>query len=164
MHKYKKEFADYIENIYTTDLIMLKEFDFSKVDYIFSTVPIVFQVPVPIVHIGLFLETNDIIKVKNVLDLSENDFLNNYYNKKLFSTNITGNSREEIIKNICKNIKKYINIPDNFYDLVMKRESLSETDFGNLVAIPHPFEIVTDETFKLVGNRFRKPCCNSASF
>lgn len=151
MHKYKKEFSDYIENIYTTDLIMLKEFDFSKVDYIFSTVPIVFQVPVPIVHIGLFLETNDIIKVKNVLDLSENDFLNNYYNKKLFSTNITGNSREEIIKNICKNIKKHINIPDNFYDLVMKRESLSETDFGNLVAIPHPFEIVTDETFVFVA-------------
>ena len=77
--------------------------------------------------------------------------LNNYYNKKLFSTNITGNSREEIIKNICKNIKKYINIPDNFYDLVMKRESLSETDFGNLVAIPHPFEIVTDETFVFVA-------------
>lgn len=151
MHKYKKEFSDYIENIYTTDLIMLKEFDFSKVDYIFSTVPIVFQVPVPIVHIGLFLETNDIIKVKNVLDLSENDFLNNYYNKRLFSTNITGNSREEIIKNICKNIKKHINIPDNFYDLVMKRESLSETDFGNLVAIPHPFEIVTDETFVFVA-------------
>ena len=151
MHKYKKEFADYIENIYTTDLIMLKEFDFSKVDYIFSTVPIVFQVPVPIVHIGLFLETNDIIKVKNVLDLSENDFLNNYYNKKLFSTNITGNSREEIIKNICKNIKKHIDIPDNFYDLVMKRESLSETDFGNLVAIPHPFEIVTNKTFVFVA-------------
>ena len=151
MHKYKKEFYDYIENIYTTDLIMLKDFDFSKVDYIFSTVPIVVQVPVPIVHIGLFLETNDIIKVKNVLDLSENDFLNNYYDKKLFSTNIEGNNREEIIKNICKNIKKYIDIPDNFYDLVMKRESLSETDFGNLVAIPHPFEIVTDKTFVFVA-------------
>lgn len=151
MHKYKKEFYDYIENIYTTDLIMLKDFDFSKVDYIFSTVPIVVQVPVPIVHIGLFLETNDIIKVKNVLDLSENDFLNNYYDKKLFSTNIEGSNREEIIKNICKNIKKYIDIPDNFYDLVMKRESLSETDFGNLVAIPHPFEIVTDETFVFVA-------------
>ena len=151
MHKYKKEFSNYIENIYTTDLIMLKEFDFSKVDYIFSTVPIVFQVPVPIVHIGLFLENNDIIKVKNVLDLSENNFLNNYYNKKLFSTNIKGNSREEIIKNICKNIKKHIDIPDNFYDLVMKRESLSETDFGNLVAIPHPFEIITDKTFVFVA-------------
>lgn len=151
MHKYKKEFYDYIENIYTTDLIMLKDFDFSKVDYIFSTVPIVVQVPVPIVHIGLFLETNDIIKVKNVLDLSENDFLNNYYDKKLFSTNIEGSNREEIIKNICKNIKKYIDIPDNFYDLVMKRESLSETDFGNLVAIPHPFEIITDETFVFVA-------------
>ena len=42
---------------------MLKDFDFSKINYIFSTVPIAFKVPVPIVQIGLFLETNDIINV-----------------------------------------------------------------------------------------------------
>lgn len=151
MYKYKKEFGEYIDNIYTTDLIMLKDFDFSKINYIFSTVPITFKVPIPIIHIGLFLETNDIINVKNVLELSENNFLNNYYNSNLFSANIKGNDREEIIKNICENIKKYIDIPDNFYDSVLKRESLSETDFGNLVAIPHPFEILTDTTFVYVA-------------
>ena len=121
MYKYKKEFGEYIDNIYTTDLIMLKDFDFSKINYIFSTVPITFKVPIPIIHIGLFLETNDIINVKNVLELSENNFLNNYYNSNLFSANIKGNDREEIIKNICENIKKYIDIPDNFYDSVLKR-------------------------------------------
>ena len=85
------------------------------------------------------------------MELSENNFLNNYYNSNLFSANIKGNDREEIIKNICENIKKYIDIPDNFYDSVLKRESLSETDFGNLVAIPHPFEILTDTTFVYVA-------------
>lgn len=151
MCKYKKEFADYIDNIYTTDLIMLKDFDFSKVNYIFSTVPINFRVPLPIVQIGLFLENSDIINVKNALELSKNDFLNDYYNKDLFSLDIKGNSRDEIIKNICINIKKYIDIPDNFYDSVMKREDLSETDFGNLVAIPHPFDILTEKTFVYVA-------------
>ena len=151
MYKYKKEFADYIDNIYTTDLIMLKDFDFSKVHYIFSTVPINFRVPLPIVQIGLFLENSDIINVKNALELSKNDFLNDYYNKELFSLDIKGNSRDEIIKNICINIKKYIDIPDNFYDSVMKREELSETDFGNLVAIPHPFDILTEKTFVYVA-------------
>ncbi|WP_297296286.1 BglG family transcription antiterminator [uncultured Brachyspira sp.] len=151
MYKYKKEFGEYIDNIYTTDLIMLKDFDFSKINYIFSTVPIAFKVPVPIVQIGLFLETNDIINVKNALELSKNDFLHDYYNEDLFSLNIQGNTRDEIIKNICIDIKKYIDIPDNFYDSVMKREYLSETDFGNLVAIPHPFDILTDKTFVYVA-------------
>lgn len=151
MYKYKKEFGEYIDNIYTTDLIMLKDFDFSKINYIFSTVPIAFKVPVPIVQIGLFLETNDIINVKNALELSKNDFLHDYYNEDLFSLNIQGSTRDEIIKNICIDIKKYIDIPDNFYDSVMKREYLSETDFGNLVAIPHPFDILTDKTFVYVA-------------
>ena len=151
MYKYKKEFGEYIDNIYTTDLIMLKDFDFSKINYIFSTVPIAFKVPVPIVQIGLFLETNDIINVKNALELSKNDFLHDYYNEDLFSLNIQGSTRDEIIKNICIDIKKYIDVPDNFYDSVMKREYLSETDFGNLVAIPHPFDILTDKTFVYVA-------------
>ncbi|MEI0478455.1 BglG family transcription antiterminator [Brachyspira pulli] len=151
MYKYKKEFGEYIDNIYITDLIMLKDFDFSKINYIFSTVPIAFKVPVPIVQIGLFLETNDIINVKNALELSKNDFLHDYYNEDLFSLNIQGSTRDEIIKNICIDIKKYIDIPDNFYDSVMKREYLSETDFGNLVAIPHPFDILTDKTFVYVA-------------
>ena len=151
MYKYKKEFGEYIDNIYTTDLIMLKDFDFSKINYIFSTVPIAFKVPVPIVQIGLFLETNDIINVKNALELSKNDFLHDYYNEDLFSLNIQGSTRDEIIKNICIDIKKYIDIPDYFYDSVMKREYLSETDFGNLVAIPHPFDILTDKTFVYVA-------------
>ncbi len=147
MFKYKKEFSNYIDNIYTTDLIGLKDFDFSKVHYILSTVSISIKVPVPIIEIGLFLENEDILKVKSVLKLSKNNTLYEYYKKELFSTTIKGDNREEIIKNICSEISKYENIPDNFYNSIIERELLAETDFGNLVAIPHPIELITDKTF-----------------
>lgn len=151
MCKYKKEFSKYIDNIYATDLINLKDFDFRKVNYVFSTVPITLRIPIPIVYIGLFLETNDIIKVKKALALSENDFIYKYYRKEFFSSKIKGKSKEEVIENICKEIKKYENIPDNFYESILKREESAETDFGNLVAIPHPFEVLTKNTFVYVA-------------
>lgn len=145
--KYRKEFNDYIENIYSADLIELKDFDFSKTDYVFSTVPINFKIPVPIVYISNFLKSDDIINVKNTFESLNKNIILDYYQKEMFSSSIVGNTKEEIIKNICIEIKKYKNIPDNFYELVMRREELAETDICNLVAIPHPIEAVTKDTF-----------------
>ncbi|MEI0702066.1 BglG family transcription antiterminator [Brachyspira intermedia] len=149
--KYRKEFNDYIENIYAADLIGLKDFDFSKIDYVFSTVPINLKLPVPIVYISNFLKSDDIINVKNTFESLNRNIVLDYYKEEMFTTDIKGETKEEIIKNICEDIKKYKNIPDNFYELVMKREQLAETDIGNLVAIPHPIEVVTKDTFVYVA-------------
>ena len=149
--KYRKEFNDYIENIYAADLIGLKDFDFSKIDYVFSTVPINLKLPVPIVYISNFLKSDDIINVKNTFESLNRNIVLDYYKEEMFTTDIKGETKEEIIKNICEEIKKYKSIPDNFYELVMKREQLAETDIGNLVAIPHPIEVVTKDTFVYVA-------------
>ena len=149
--RYRKEFNDYIENIYAVDLIGLKDFDFSQVDYVFSTVPINIKLPIPIVYISNFLKNDDIINVKNTFESLNRNIILDYYKEEMFSTNIKGDTKEEIIRNICIEIGKYKNIPDNFYELVMKREQLAETDIGNLVAIPHPIEVVTIDTFVYVA-------------
>lgn len=151
MNKYRKEFGKNIGYIYTTDLLHLKYFDFSKIDYIFSTVPITIKVPVPIFNIGFFLEKKDITTVHEALELSSMSFLEKYYKKDLFSYGIEGNTREEVIKNICDIVKNKQNVPKYFYESIIKREELSETDFGNFIAIPHPIEIITKETFVYVG-------------
>lgn len=149
--KYRKEFNNYIENIYAEDLMGLKDFDFSKVDYVFSTVPINVKLPIPIVYISNFLKSDDIINVKNTFESLNRNIILEYYKEEMFTTDIKGDTKEKIIKNICSEIKKYKNIPDNFYELVMKREQLAETDIGNLVAIPHPIEVVTKDTFVYVA-------------
>ena len=149
--RYRKEFNDYIENIYAVDLIGLKDFDFSQVDYVFSTVPINIKLPIPIVYISNFLKNDDIINLKNTFESLNRNIILDYYKEEMFSTNIKGDTKEEIIRNICIEIGKYKNIPDNFYELIMKREQLAETDIGNLVAIPHPIEVVTIDTFVYVA-------------
>ena len=132
-------------------MIGLKDFDFSKVDYVFSTVPINLKLPIPIVYISNFLKSDDIINVKNTFESLNRNIILDYYKEEMFTTDIKGDTKEEIIKNICEEIKKYKSIPDNFYELVMKREQLAETDIGNLVAIPHPIEVVTKDTFVYVA-------------
>ncbi len=62
-YKYEQEFSDYLKNIYVCDLLGLESFDISKVDYIFTTVPITREVPVPIIEVGIFLGMDDIQKV-----------------------------------------------------------------------------------------------------
>ena len=38
-------------------------------------------------------------------------------------------------------------LPDDFLQLVKKRESLAATSFGGLVAMPHPWKAVSKDTF-----------------
>lgn len=53
-YRYQKEFGEYLNEIYISDRIGVSRFDFSKVDYVFTTVPISERVPVPIIEVGCF--------------------------------------------------------------------------------------------------------------
>ncbi|MEQ3265938.1 hypothetical protein AAA084_01085 [Dorea longicatena] len=38
----------------------MESFDFSKIHYVFTTVPITKEIPVPIVEVGMFLGQDDV--------------------------------------------------------------------------------------------------------
>ena len=52
---------------------------------------------------------------------------------------------------MCARLRKETELPDEFEDSVLMRESLGATDFGNLTAIPHPCRIMTSETVVAVA-------------
>ena len=56
-----------------------------------------------------------------------------------------------MIQNICRKIREQRVLPDDFEEAVLKRETLAQTDFGNFVAMPHPYRIITEETFVYVA-------------
>lgn len=41
-------------------------------------------------------------------------------------------------------------ITDEFYDSIIKRENQATTEFGNLLAIPHPYRAMSNDTFVCV--------------
>lgn len=153
IYKYKQAFGKYINQIFECTAYELETFDFEKKDihYVFTTIPINTQVPVPVFEVNLFLEHKDIEIYSEMFELGSNEFLHKYYKNYLFLTDIEANTKENIIKNLCEHTKQYYNLPEGFYDAVMKREELGQTDFGNLAAIPHPFQVITKENFVTVG-------------
>ncbi|HHV13369.1 MAG TPA: BglG family transcription antiterminator [Clostridiales bacterium] len=54
-YKYMHRFHDYIQEVYTCDMLELKEFDLEKINFVFTTVPIPWEISKSVVEIGLFL-------------------------------------------------------------------------------------------------------------
>lgn len=150
-YKYEQEFSEYLNEIYVCDLLELKHFDFSKVDYVFTTVPITLEIPVPIVEVGVFLGEDDIRKVSDVLRRGSGDYLKQYYRPERFLTHVKGEIKEEILEEICRLISEQEAVDENFFDLVLEREAYIQMDYGNLIAMPHPNSIASEETFAYVA-------------
>lgn len=151
VYRMKQEFGKYIDHIDTCDVLEVKNIDFTKIDYVITTVPIPFSIPRPILNIQLFLEKEDISAIRSLLRQETVTSLSQYFSPDLFISNLNASNKEEVIAKMVDQIKKVKNIPDNFYDLVLEREKMAVTAFGNQVAIPHPNKAVTDETFVCVA-------------
>lgn len=147
VYKFREEFGKYLQEIYTCDTLSIKKMDFSKIDYVITTVPIKDSIPVPILQIKYFLEDKDINIIKKVLNGEKSESIEKYFDKRLFLTDIEFETKEEVLKYMVKKIKDVKNVPNNFYSYVKKRENLATTEFGNLIAIPHPSKAISDETF-----------------
>lgn len=151
MFQYRQKFGEHLNQIYACNQLELEEFDFTTVDYVFTTIPIAQKIPVPIVEVGTFLESRDILAVQEILESGKRDFLDEYYRSECFFTDIAGKTREEVLENLCRRIGEERELPDGFFDAVMRREQLAQTDFGNYIAIPHPYQVMTDTTFVYVA-------------
>lgn len=151
-YKYEQEFSDYLKHIYVCDLLGLESFDLSKVDYIFTTVPIMKKVSVPIVEIGVFLGMDDIQKVTDILKSGDSDgMIRRYYGERRFLTDVPEGEKADILKYICQVISRQEQVDDNFYELVLEREAFAQMDYGNYIAIPHPNQIASEESFAYVA-------------
>jgi lichenan operon transcriptional antiterminator len=150
-YKYQQVFGKYLDRIETCDIHHLEQMDVTEFDYIFTTVPIDFPVPIPIQEVRIFLEEKDIRKVRNVLNPGKNSRISNYYDEKLFLPNLWAESREQVLKVMCEHMIHTVGLPEEFYDSVVKRENLAKTDFGNLIALPHSYEAMSDRTFVCVA-------------
>lgn len=146
-YKLQDLFQDCIKEIQTCDSRSVGKMDFNSIDYIFTTVPITDYVPVPICEIKYFMETKDINAMRKLLKSDEKCNTAKYYPPELFFSNVELDSKQAVIQYLCQEIAKKRDIPKEFYDAVMKREELAQTAFGNMVAMPHPYKVMTKDTF-----------------
>lgn len=151
MYRFKQEFGEYIHSLTVCGMYEFDQMDLSEIDFIFTTVPIYKNVSVPIMVIHDFLDSSDIMAVRHFLRVGDMKFLNHFYRKELFFAGIQGETKEEVIHEICTRISQVSEIPVDFEESVLQREQFGPTDFGNLCAIPHPCRLMTKETLVAVA-------------
>ncbi len=150
-YKYQNSFKEYINDITACDVGSIYKVDFSKYDYIFTTVPITVSVPLPILEVQYFLDDKDIVNVKRVLTSDIASSVEAYYEREMFLPHLKLRTKEEVLRCMCQFVMEKKNLPKEFYESVLKRERLANTAFGNMVAMPHVYKAISEETFVCVG-------------
>ncbi len=149
--RYQKEFSSYIEVIDVCDLATLKEKNLKNWDVIFTTVPIRFSVPLPVINVSISLNDADMENIRTALRKQSYDYLDYYYQENLFFTDIAGVSKEQVIWDICEAAGETVELPDGFYESVLKREEFMSTAYGYKCALLHPLHLSTDFSFVSVA-------------
>lgn len=154
-YRYRQEFGAYVDCIQTCDVAHVSKMDFSKIDYVFTTVPLRETLPVPVRQIEFFLDDAEAREVRRLLSARKNAELDPgfamRFSEELFFAHRTFPSKDEALIFLCKQMERTGRVSDNFTELVFRREACVATSFGNNVAMPHPLEPVCDRSFVAVS-------------
>lgn len=150
LYRYKTEFGPYINKINVCDVGRIGEQDFTDIDYIFTTVPIPVKVPVPIQEVEYFLKNSDIQAVKRTLMGKTDSPVLDIYLRELFLPHMKFADKDEALRVLCGFVYERGLVPKEFLDSVRAREVLAKTSFGNMVAMPHPIEVMGNQPFVCV--------------
>lgn len=156
-YQIKKKFQNRINIIRIIEAHRLDQVDLESFDFIFSTVPIHKAYSIPIRMIHNLLEDDDFDLIESCLDRGRAKLhIRELMQPSLFFNQLEATTKEEALQKLIHCTAKHVNIPPEFYKLVIEREEFATTELPNFVAIPHPNRAITDSTFISIGI-FKKP-------
>ncbi|PFJ17994.1 PTS fructose transporter subunit IIA [Bacillus cereus] len=149
--KYKilSQFRDKLEIVGITGYYQLKVEDLyrDKIDCIISTIHIPSGLPVPVIKVNFIFDDKEIKSIGQQLFMHVNNSVQQYIKEDLIFLNYSASMKGEVIQFLCEKAAEKNYVPEAFYDSVMERENTSPTAVGNLVAIPHPMQLLSEKTF-----------------
>ncbi|WP_368901383.1 transcription antiterminator [Oceanobacillus oncorhynchi] len=146
-YKLRSKFNDRISIVGTTELHNIGLYDEENIDLIISTVPLSDNVKIPYIVVDSLLDENSIAQLEKTIMDENNSIAFLYLNRESIYINRDFRTPEEIIRYISEDLinKKYVS--DGLVESVLAREKAAPTSFGNLVAMPHPLESFSNDTF-----------------
>ncbi|MEK3837385.1 BglG family transcription antiterminator [Paenibacillus sp. FSL R7-0128] len=145
-HKLRIQFGVRLDIVDTVGYYKLAHTDLDNIDLIISTVPIALDISVPVINVNSLLGNSDLMRIEQAITgVSDNNM--EYLQEDLTFISCDFNSREEVLHFLCDQLQHKGLVGPDFYDLVVQREEVTPTSFGNSVAIPHPILPQTEHTF-----------------
>lgn len=146
IYQMKDRFGERINEIFMHESRNLDDVNFDNIDYVLTTVKIDEVVPVPIIEFkNLFQKDSDTIFRDYLKENKQKEVLK-LFHPALFFSGIRGKCKEEVLKEICERIAEVKGTEIDLYEMVMKREEMGSTYFGNRIAIPHPYKTIGKES------------------
>lgn len=148
----RDEFGDRVGEIRTCDIADLDDGSLDGMDYVFSTLPLGRALPVPVCQVSVFLDSDDVRKVRAVFGTEGGEHLfEGCFSRDLFRAHLACGTKQEVLDALCALVERHENLDGGFRQSVLCREEAARTAFGNLVAIPHPLEAMGARTVVAVG-------------
>lgn len=146
-YKLRSKFSDKISIVGTTELHNIGLYDEDNIDLIISTVPLSDDIKIPYVVVDALLDGNSIAQLEKTIIGDNHSIALLYLNRESIYLNKEFQTPEEIIKYIGEDLisKNYVN--DGIVESALAREKAAATSFGNFVAMPHPLESFSNDTF-----------------
>ena len=150
--KYKcmEEFGRYVGKVEVCDVNQVPNVDFEDIDYVFTTVPLQYHVPVPVREVKYFMGEKEVGDIRRLFCRADG-VIEKYYSEDLFLPCLQAEDKWEVIRKMCDLAIEKRGLSEEFYESVAERERLAKTAFGNLVAMPHPYKAQPGDPFVCVA-------------
>lgn len=146
-YKLKSKFGDRINIIGTTELHNIDLYDEKSIELIISTVPLPSNIKIPFIVVDVLLGSKAIKELENEINSTNESFSNLYLNQRTIYLQKHLKTSDEVIKYICSDLIGKKLVSKEITESVLTRESTASTSFGNYVAMPHPLEAFSNDTF-----------------
>lgn len=153
LYKIKQRFGSDLDQVYVSELYKLPQLPQTDYDFILSTVPVPFPTQIPVIEVQYFLNDQDMFRISEAFSMEQEDlsFIDQYFHDCLFFTDLQGKTKEAVLHEMIQRISVFEDLDPDFETLVLEREAFAATEFGNMIAMPHPIRPVCKRTFVSVG-------------
>ena len=148
MEKYSIDEND----IVLSSLMQMKDIDLSQFSCVITTVPISYEIPIPIIQISPMLDERSLKKIGEFIKSKDiNELQNNLvYKKELFFTCNHLKTKEDVFHFIIEQIHVYFPHERMTIEDIIKREELSSTEIGNQCSMPHPLDYYPNQPIVMI--------------
>lgn len=147
-----REFGLEEGDVCSCDVVTAAHMDYSQIDYVFTTVPLGFDLPVPVRLIDGLFDEGRMPTSKRTVSLTQCDCMSlAFLDESLFFAHLACSTKSAVLDFLITQMERAGKVPGEFRSLVWERESLAPTSLGNLVALPHPTRAVGEVTCIAVG-------------
>lgn len=142
-----------INKISYNDFLSYTSSDLKYIDFVISTIPLKSDI-IPTIIVDFSLNNQDIEAITKFISYISSDKMqkaNKFFDQDLFLKLDHIENKTLLLYQMCQLLKNKGYVDDNFYEGVMKRESLANTNMNETFAIPHPIENWSSETKVVVA-------------